>query len=443
MEKGAKKHVDGVMAKWVGGYFVFVSVVLLFGGLTTAGAQDSNSLVKVLWQKEFVPDPNLGYSLGGIALSKDGDGLLLIGTSFLKKSVKKSAKLSEYTNFKFWLWRITLDGQMSKNIILKDTTAEEPTPSMQRLYTYKIGASEYIRGFTTGSDGNIYVLIRSDVSTLSILKADIEGNNISVKPLAMEGEKFSWLYLYGIMACPDNNFFIFGHEKNRPIVIKLDSELNRMWKRSIEGRRYEYFYRTLPIESKDGLIVSGVSEGSGSSSRDACDGFVMLLDGDGNTLQKARFAALPVSSHKGTPRMCRLDSGIIVVANDLSYYEQEPNIVITAYSPDLKLLWEKRMNKPLKPYTTFRMERISDNRFIIMTEYTGDWLRGGISRLDAAKTDNTFGLHIYDSNGTESGSAAIDKGDFSPSRLYSTKNLLYITSNIYGRRIEIMALQID
>jgi len=367
---------------------IFILILSLFVNTSQIYAQDSNSVLKVLWQKEFSGGEGISCIPHEARIGTAGNSLFITGTSFRPKT---------YTDGKFWLWEIGQnDGNEIRRNVLKETTKDRSSA---------IGIGAWVaKGLKVTNDGKIYTVGKFGDSTQSFLKTNRDGTSISVKSVydssLDEGDNTIWR----MIDLPDGNFFLIGRDRNsKSLVIKVDAEGNRLWKRTYEAGKISLFTDCVPVGNKGDFVIVGWSSETGGERaiEELTDIRILKCNADGEKMSEVTFPGGSPGGHK-SPQICQLDPGNFVVAYDKDATVMGTDYAIKVFNPSLEMLWEKPMAKsegrmPLY----FKIKAISGGGFV------------------AAHCVNMYNIRVYkyDNDGNEIGKVFMDQingfGDFS------------------------------
>lgn len=373
--------------------FLVLILAILFNTGRIYG-QESNQSFKVLWQKDFGCDENLSYCLGAIAFNKVNNTLLIMGTSFDPKN---------YSDAKFWLWEIDENGNKIRSTLIKEVP-EGYGSAMKRTYML-------IKSLTVSPEGDIFAVGEFDGATQSFVKINGEGQIIFSKTIYDKELGDVNVFINKMVPLPDNNFLLIGKDENDGLVIKIDSEGKRLWKKLYDIGRVELFTDGVPISNNSGfLLVGNVVDYVKSTLIGPADIWILECDPEGNIISEESFTGSPMPGK--WPQVCQVDSGNFVVA-----YDSNPQMMamstdhrIKAFNPDLNILWDKRIADVEKgPPILFKIIVIPHG-FIV------------------ANCVNFSDLKIYefDEKGNNLGSVFIDKGVFS-----DRFNLIYVKEKAF------------
>ena len=385
-------------------------------------AQDSNSAAKVLWQKEFGCGEGISCAPHEARINTAGNSLFITGTSFRPKT---------YTDGKFWLWEIDQnDGNEIRRNVLKETAEA-------RSSTIGYGAW-FAKGLKVTDDGKIYTVgkFEGSGSEQSFMRADREHATRVIKPVydrsLDEGKNLIWR----MIDLPDSNFFLIGRDKkDKALVIKVDAEGDRLWKRTYEAGKLSFFSDGVAIGEKGDFVIVGWSSASGGEKALAEPTSVRILkcNAEGEKLSEVTFPGGSPFPDK-QPQICQLDSGNFAVAYDKSEDLRAADHIVRTYNSDLELLWEKQIVECQGSTPSyFRIESIPGGDFVV------------------ANCTNLSDINVYkyDEKGNQVSFISLEKaGAFGNFSLACTKDNVFIVlpsipvSPPYVMKVKIIAIEL-
>lgn len=374
-----------------------ILILLLLVSASQIYAQDSNSVLKVLWQKEFDGGKGISCVPHEIRIATADNNLFITGMSFRQKT---------YDEGKYWLWEIDQNGNEIKRDVFKEMTETGVTA---------VGFGKWMeRGLKVADNGTIYTIGKFGVgedarSTQAFLKTNRDGTNISVKSVydssLDEGDNKIWK----IIDLPDGNFFLVGSDRNsKALVIKVDAEGNRLWKKTHEAGKSSFFTDCVPVGNKGDFVIVGWSSKIGGERAIVSVTDIRLLKCNANG-EKMSEITFPGGSPGGNkfPQICQLDSGNFVVAYDKGVPFTKVDYHIKTFSSSLSPLWEKQMaksekNRPLffniraVPGGSFVAAHSVVLRDIRVYKYDKDCNETGKVFVDQARGSGFFSLDCTD-----------------------------------------------
>ena len=340
-----------------------VMVFFLYAGLGCA--QNNDEPIKVLWQKEFNPDPNMHYVPGPVTVNKPENLLIAIVNVFFPTEMSQLEDYPSKFDLQPWLWEIDFDGNLKKNVMLENVREDSKLNSYNNITDVEIFGDG---GFIVFAYNRILKTCLNDEKTFVFKKL----SNFDMVDLCRSG---------------DNYFVVGSHGANQAVAIKINSEMRQISRKNyhIAGRDYEFFTKCVPDKHNNGFVGIGLSAWVFESS---C--FLLRTDEQGNELAIAMFDAYDPGSEATYPHICILDSGTIIAA--MNYFiddTRELQVVTRAYSPDLEeLIWKRDNAGTISQWPAyFEIADISEGRFAIVRCKVG--------------SENVFSVHAYDDNGME------------------------------------------
>jgi hypothetical protein len=382
---------------------IFILILFLFLNTSQIYAQGSNSIPRVLWQKEFVCAEGISCTPHEIRIATADNNLFITGMSFRQNTNDEG---------KFWLWEIDQNGNEIKRDVFKETT---------ETGSATVGFGAWMeRGLKVANDRTIYTVGKFGDSTQSFLKTNREGTNISVKSVydssLDEGNNKIWK----IIDLPDGNFFLVGSDKNsKALVIKIDAEGNRLWKKTYEAGKLSFFSDCVPVGNKGDFVIVGWSLKTGGKRaiEELTDIRILKCNANGEKMSEITFPGGSIGGNK-FPQICQLDSGNFIVAYDKGTTLTSVDYHIKTFSSSLSPLWEKQMAKSEKNQLLFfHIKAVPGGSFVVSH-----------SRGSQAGFEGHW-VYKYDKDGNEIGKIFMDQtngfGDFS---LECTEDKVFIVS---------------
>ena len=397
-----------------------ILILLLPVNASQIYAQDTNSAPKVLWQKEFGCGEGTSCAPHEARINTAGNSLFITGTSFRPKT---------YTDGKFWLCEIDQnDGNEIRRNVIKEAT---------KASSASVGYGSWVaKGLKVTSDGKIYTVGKFGDSTQSFLKTNREGTNISVKSVYDSGLDEGNNTIWRMIDLPDGNFLLIGRDRNsKALVIKLDAEGDRLWKKTYGAGKPSFFTDCVSVGSKgDFVIVDWSSETGGEQSlTELTDIRVLKCNANGEKMSEITFPGGSPSGQK-FPQICQLDSGNFAVAYDKGTTLMSTDYYIKVFSPVFELLREKPMAKSENSQPVY---------FHIRTVPGGGFVAAHCVNL------RNIRVYKYDKDGNEIGKVFMDQingfGDFS---LECSEDKVFIVSTTipenreYITKVNVIAIEL-
>ena len=323
---------------------LFLALVMLYNA-NHGYAKD----FKVLWQREFVIGKGLSCSPGAVTIDVADNNLLIMGTSFQPKT---------YLEGKFRLWEIDQNGNMTKDIILGDIH-ENITSNM-------ISASRIISGLSVSKSRKINATGNFGGSDQTIMSLNRQGYKQMVKTIAETSLTDGDNIILKKINLPNDSSLLIGKDvRDNGLAIKIDSQGNKLWKRTYDHGQLEYFCDGVAVGNNgDFIIVGSVVEPAGKMYvGETLSIWVLRCDAEGNILSERVFSGDPFIPFVRTmPQVCQLASGKFIIAyNKL----QTRGLTFKALSSNLEELWDKKaFNDDVNAFD-FKIKAISSGGFIL------------------------------------------------------------------------------
>lgn len=378
-------------------------------------AQGNNKTTKILWKKVFC-DENLGCSPGAVAFDSTNNTLLIIGTSFHSEIPFHPKSLSEG---KFRLCEINEDGNKVGDIVLKEAPKDNPMVILQ--------AASSIKNLHISIDRNIHAIGQFDGLTQSFLTMNQKGGIVSIKYIPDKSPEEKYIKILRMVNLPNDSFLLLGRdEKGHSLIIKVDSEGNRIWKRTYDLAQTEVFTDGVSVGDKGDFLVTGFAMRlEGQSFWGPSDVWILKCDAKGDIISEELFPGR-------YPQVCRLNSGNFVVLYDKSTDMKTADYRIKAFDSNLTVLWEKEFpgNFPLDP---FKIKATPHNGFVI-AGHVGD---------------NHLGVYEYNEKGEELSSISMEE-NFYPytTSLVCAKEKAFVVLQVFSKEhgtyeIEVIAIELN
>lgn len=361
---------------------VLFFVLAMFLNRNCIYAEDTNRTLKVLWQRQFGGGSSLTCSLGAATFNKTDNRLFIVGTSFHPKDCSKG---------EFWFWEVDQMGKMVKKMAFKQ--APKDGDAIIEL------DSKLIKGLAA-SHGEIFAVARFDASTQSFMKMGRRRKIRFNKHIAGKDPKKQDILILKMIKLPDDNFLLVGRDfSGNGLIIKVDLKGNKVWERTYDSGRFEFFTDGAPVGDEGGFLVVGSAANYEESSIGPSDIWILRCDQKGNIVTETFFPGNPLPLGKD-PQVCQLDSGKFVLAYDknLQTMAMATDLRIRAFSPDLKVLWEKQVLESKQgPPILFKIVAIPEGGFVVGNCVEYDDLRvyqygEGGNKLGALCIDNMIWL---------------------------------------------------
>jgi hypothetical protein len=399
----------------------------IFGCISQTCAEDGNTIptMKILWQKEVTADANLDCSIGRVAFDKTNKKLLIAGTSFRPKV---------YSEGKLWLLKVGTNGEnIDRTLFLKDFNENSAAAATPEQWL--------ISGLTISENNDVSLIGKFDDTSLSIMKMNQQGNvNKSVEIAGKNNSLKEGTIILNRIILPNDHFVLIGkNEDDNGVVIKISPEGTNLWEKTykIGQGRVTLFSDGLSVGNDGDFIIVGCSANVSSKPRafGQSDDFILQCDSQGNILKQEFFSAGSGWPHK-LPQTCRINGGNLLIVYDKDARFAASDIVMRAYSSDLKLLWEKEVLKS-ESIVLFKLTPVNQNGFVLAANIaSGDLM-----------------VYQYDEKGNQIAGIAIDKKVYpiilNPSLTWAENNVFVVAKGFpqgeKGRelsKIKIIALEL-
>jgi len=354
-----------------------LSVFFVLGILLNASrlyAEDSNSSLKILWQKEYDFKDGLSYSTGSAIFDEITNTLLVAGTSF--QPIDKS-------NGKIWLWELDPNGNLDRKTILKDDISKEETS----IDT----ASDFLKGLSVSKNRNISIMeLSNDTAKWSAIKINQGANKefiSTAQPVVMKDSTSKRvLHIFKTIHFEDDSILNIGSGEGGALATKFDSEGREIWSKVYNLSNSESLIDGIATGNKDGFAVVGRAPSQETPSNDI---FVLLCDAQGEIVTKDFFPGNPLQ----LPRICQLSSGNFIVAYSVSREVMKlMDVNIRVYTPDLKMLWERAAIRYDKG--TFSIAPLPNEGFVLVSK---------------KHRPETLEVYEYDKNGNETNTISMSQ----------------------------------
>jgi hypothetical protein len=373
-------------------------------------AEDSNSTLKILWQKEFDFEDGLNYSPDSVLFNKVSNTLLIAGASFqpTDKSIGK-----------IWLWEVDSNGNIVRRSILKNISKNEISGEIARDISKELSVSK---------NGNISTMLlfkNSEHKQSAIRISQADGVLDVIQPTIVKDttpEHIGHIF----KAIPiDDSVLAIGSDDGEGLAVKFDSKGKEIWNKVYDLGKSETLFDGTAVGNEGGFLVVGRS--SDSEAPFNVNVFALLCNAEGEVVAKDIFPGNPLQ----LPRACQLTSKDFVVAYAIgTEFTRIMDLNIRAYTPDLKLLWEKEVVRYNKG--TFSMATIPNGNFIlVIKKHHPDILE----------------VYEYDENGNKTKNTSINQavGSFSVN-IASIKNKIFLIFNTSYKdrkptKVKIIALE--
>ncbi|MFA5251510.1 MAG: hypothetical protein WC454_02860 [Phycisphaerae bacterium] len=373
----------------------------IFGYIGQSCAEDSNTIptMKVLWQKEVTADANLDCSLGQIALDKTNERLLIAGTSFRPKV---------YSEGKLWLMEVdTNSGDIAKKTTVRKVAESKATIML---------ASSLIKGLVVSEHNDISLIGKFDSSTQSIMKVNRQGNvNNPIEFIEKNNREKESILVLNRITLPGDNFLLIGRDEDgNGVAMKIGPDGIKLWEKTykVGQGQTDLFSDGSSIGNDGDFIIVGCSANVSSKPRalGQSDDFILQCDSQGNILKREFFSAGSGWPNK-LPQICQINGGNLLIVYDKDTRFAASDIIMRAYSSDLRLLWEKEVLKS-ESIVLFKITPVKENGFVLVAKVVSGDLK----------------VHQYDGKGNQIAGIAIDSKDY---LIVSSPSIAWVNNNVF------------
>jgi len=395
--------------KWFARQSIKKNVLLfvLLSNVTYVYAQDSSAIPKILWQREYGCGEELSCSPCAGIFSKSDSRLILMGTSFRPKV---------YSEGKLWLWEIDQNGAMIKERVLSNTPEE--------LGAFVGLGSRFVKDLALSNNGDISAIGVFDSQAVSLLETNREGKKLSTRSVSKnedvkEGQ--GSIIISRKIDLNDGNLLLIGKDtRDDGMLIKTDQQGNRIWQKTYDLGKLEYFSDGSAIKNENGLLIVGCSTGTKDSFLDK-DSYIWILrcDAQGNKLHDTVLSGNCLPTFM--PRICQLESGNFVVTYDKNTDLNITDIRANILSSELNILGEEQVYKAEgRPPATFELVSIPNGGFVVAT----------------CTNYSDLTLYEHDDGGNLRSSISMNRTiSFDNFSIVSTEHVAYIISSTFFENI--------
>ena len=312
-------------------------------------SQDNDGALKILWQKSFGYGDDIGCCPGAAISDRARNTLLIMGTSYHAKK-----DLKEDLGGKYWLWEIDQDGKRIRDIVLG--AVPKSLGAARILFAHNL-----FRGLDISTDGKICGVGNFEGPAQSFVKMNREGRKMSSKFVSQKSLAENNVKVLKMIRASNDTFLLVGEgSSDEEIVMKVDSRGNRLWKKTYESGQFSRFVDGTSIKNGgDFLLVGYVADSGSYPVVGQSDVWILRCDAKGNMVTEKLFPGRK-------PEVCQLDSGNFVVAYDKSTKLNTVDWRVRAFTPNLKLLWEKQIIESRgSPLVAAKMKAVSGDSFVI------------------------------------------------------------------------------
>lgn len=373
---------------------VLFSILVILCSANYNYAEEGNKTLRILWQKDLGCGENISCSPGAVTFNKSNDTLLIMGTSFHPDKPFYPVPFSEG---KFMLWEIDQHGNKIRDRMLKEVSSEDYGAIITE-------GSVLIKDLTISQEGDIFAVGQFDGPTPSFMKINNNGKDIFIKSIPEKIPEENDIKIFKMISLPDNNFLLIGRDSyNKGLMIKVNSDGDRIWEKIYDKGQQELFTDGLSVGTKGDFLIVGysVKPVEGSVFPGPSDIWILRCNTEANIISEEIFqGGYPLLGRY--PKISQLDSENFVVAYDKGTLMMPIDHRIKIFSSELKVLCEK---------TFLESEKGSPTAFKIMAIPGGGFILANCVNL------KDLTIYKYDKGGNKLGGISIDKaiwgGDFS------------------------------
>ena len=181
-------------------------------------------------------------------------------------------------------------------------------------------------------------------SDILVVKLDLKGNHLWSK--AMGGSSYA-SYDYGLSAIEtsDDGFVVVGLAKvsqqnhQKVLVIKLNSEGDQIWAKTIWGGDYDYLDSVIET-SNNSLVLAGFTDSFGAGNYDV---LVVKLDLEGNHRWSKMIGGSSVDEARAVIETS--DGGILLAGFTSSFGEGDENVLVIKLDLEGNQLWSEAIGE--------------------------------------------------------------------------------------------------
>jgi len=344
-----------------------IVVLILFGFANTnyVVAESNTQPLKVLWQKEYSVGDNITCAPHMATFCRKTNRIVVLGSSFLPVDPNFRGKV--------WLWEIAPDGTKIKEKVLKEGTRKECSA---------IGDLWPTRGLKIPAQG------------MSLMQVDREGAEKKTKLIAEKNQGEDDILILKMANLPDDNILLIGKDaQGNGLIIKVNSQGDRLWKKTYKFGKNNIFTDGIPLGETGKFLIVGLSFFMGedtditTTTHNIC---IIKCDAEGQILSQKMFTGGTLNPY-AYPQVCRLDSGNFVVVYNKSETMKSDDRWFGIFTPTLELLKESQINKSVNTLVFSGIESISGGGFIV-----ANWLE-----------PSNLIIHQYNEEGNEVGNASV------------------------------------
>jgi hypothetical protein len=225
-----------------------IIVFILFGFANTSYVMAESNLppLKILWQEEYSVGDNITCAPHMATFCKKTNRIVILGSSFRPMDPNFRGKV--------WIWEIAPDGKKSKETILEEGTRKECSAIGDLWPTRGLKISENGDIFMVGSFGKL------PAKGVSLVQTSSEGTKKNTKLIAEESQGEENVLILKMTSLLDDNILLIGKDaKGNGLIIKVDSQGNRLWKKMYKFGENNILTDGIQLGEKGEFLVVGLS----------------------------------------------------------------------------------------------------------------------------------------------------------------------------------------
>lgn len=360
-----------------------IIILALFGFANTNYIMAENNLpnLKILWQKEYSVADNITYAPHLATFCGKTNRIVVVGSSFRPRDPNFIGKI--------WIWEIDQNGEITREAVLKEATRKECSAIGDMWPARGLEISENGDILMTGSFGKL------PTKEPSIIQMNSDKTEKKIKLITEKNQEEDDVLILKMTNLLDDNTLLIGKDaKGNGLIIKVDSQGNRLWKKMYKFGDNNIFTDSIPLKEKGEFLIVGLSFFKGDEKdvngimNNICmvkynmQGQILLENviDNGGTLNPYAY-----------PQVCRLDSGNFVVVYDKSITMKAADRWFEIFTPALEPLQKSQISKSVNTLEFSGIQSIPGGGFLI-----ADWLES-----------SGLTIHQYDEKGNEVGNVSV------------------------------------
>ncbi|MDD5134225.1 MAG: hypothetical protein PHP01_02285 [Phycisphaerae bacterium] len=358
-------------------------ILALFGfvNMNYVMAESSPPNLKILWQKEYSVTNNITYAPHLATFCGKTNRIVIVGSSFRPRDPNFIGKI--------WIWDVDQNGEITRETILKEASRKECSA---------IGDMWPARGLEISENGDILMtgsFGKRPAKEPAIMQINSGKTEKKIKLIAEKNQEEDNILILKMANLINDNTLLIGKDaKGNGLIIKVDSQGNRLWKKMYKFGDNNIFTDSIPLKEKGEFVIVGLS-------------FFMGDEKDVNGIKnnicmvkynmQGQILSENVIDNGGTlnpyayPQVCRLDSGNFVVVYDKSTTMKATDCWFEIFTPALEPLRKSQISKTVNTLAISGIRSIPKKGFLV-----ADWLEfSGLT------------IHQYDEKGNEVGNVSV------------------------------------